>query len=68
MTFDYTHGKEVKYMVMYHRWNGYDRCLYSSYKEAKERYEKAIKNDHEAGTTISLNDVKKDIRKAFKKY
>ncbi len=68
MIFDFTHGKEVKYMVMYYYWNGFDRVYYHTYKEAKEGFERAITQEHEEGTAISLYDIKKDIRKAYKRY
>lgn len=69
MTFDYTKGQQAKYVVTIHHSNGFttDRCLYHSFREAKEKFNKLKENESFKGTAISLYDFVNDIRKDFAK-
>jgi hypothetical protein len=64
MNFDFTHGEEARYMVGIYSETAYDRCFFHLYRKAKEFFDK-----HEAktGESVSIYDLKKDVRKAFKK-
>lgn len=64
MKFDYTNGDYAKYMVSVYRWNGEDFYYFHSFKEAREYFDR-MKDKQEAGTTISLWDIKNDIRKDY---
>lgn len=66
MVFDCTKGKEPVYLVMIHYWWGSDKNYFHYYKEAKEFFEKICPENH-GGCSVSLYDLRKDIRKAFKK-
>ena len=64
MRFDYTKGKEPRYMVSSHRELTDDHCYFHYYKEAAEMFEK-LKTSETHGTSISLYDLKLDVRKAY---
>lgn len=68
MKFDYTKDKPTKYMVNVHRWNDSDQYYFNNYREAKEFYKNIIGKHHEAGTTINLYDVNKDIKKEWTNF
>lgn len=64
MKFDYTKGQTAKYMVNIYRWNTDDQYYVHYYREAKQLLEWAKKKEAE-GTTISIYDIKNDIRKEY---
>lgn len=64
MKFDYTHGKEAKYMVSIHGWNFDDHYYFGEAAAAKKMF-KEIAERKEKGITASLWDMKRDIRKDF---
>lgn len=64
MRFDCTKGQDAKYMVSIHRWNGEDFYYFHFYKGAKE-FINSAKNREEEGTSLSIWDMKKDIRKEY---
>lgn len=68
MTFDYTNGEKAKYMVSVYAWNVEDRYIYHTYKEAKAMFDKVSHSSLEEGTSVSLYDMIKDIKKAFYKF
>lgn len=70
MKFDYTHGNEAKYMVSRYGWATQDQYYVDSMATAKKLFE-ALKGRNEWKSTssewksISIYDLKKDVRKAF---
>lgn len=64
MRFDYTKGQGAKYMVSIHRESGDDFYYFHYFKGAKELFDSAKTREAE-GTSISLYDMKKDIRKEY---
>lgn len=66
MRFDYTKGQYAKYMVSIYREIGEDFYYFHSFKEAKEFFGR-IKESEGKGTTISLWDIKNDIRKDYER-
>lgn len=68
MRFDYTKGEEAKYVVSLYNWNINDHLYYHTYKEAKEHFNKLKNGFFPEGTVVSIYDLKKDVRKAFKKF
>ena len=66
MRFDYTHGKEPRYMVSVHREMTSDHMYHHYYQNALEMYEQA-KLKEDKGTAISIYDLKNDVRKEFVK-
>ena len=64
MRFDCTKGQYAKYMVSIHRECGEDFCYFHTFKEAKDFFDRK-KESEGAGTSISLWDIKKDIRKDY---
>ena len=65
MKFNYTHGNEAKYMVSVYGWNISDYYYCHEYKQAKELFNKLKELVKDA--SISIYDIKKDIRKEFAK-
>jgi hypothetical protein len=65
MKFDYTHGNSAKYMVSIHRWNGSDQYYCESFKQAKDLFNQVTEKGLENETSVSIWDMKKDIRKEF---
>jgi len=65
MKFDYTHGNEAKYMVSAHRWNVSDQYYVDSMKKAKELFEDIKQTNKGDDVSVSIYDLKKDVRKAF---
>ena len=68
MRFDYTHGNRAKYIVSLYGWNVGDHYYCDSYKQAKRIFDDIKNREHEKGTTLSLSDIAKDIRKEFMKF
>ncbi len=64
MRFDYTKGKEAKYMVTLYSWNVNDRSFFHSFDEAKALFDR-LKNSELKDALVSLWDVKKDVRKEY---
>ena len=64
MRFDYTKGQVAKYMVSIHRESGDDFYYFHYFKGAKELFDSAKTREAE-GTSLSLYDMKKDIRKEY---
>lgn len=67
MKFNYTRGKEARYMVHVYAWNVNDMYYVHYYKDARRLYESILTGTLESGTAVSIYDIKKDIRKAFYK-
>jgi hypothetical protein len=59
MKFDYTHGKEAKYIVSLYSWNVSDHYYMSDLDVAEKVYEKIVKNCKK-GDLVSIYDIKKD--------
>lgn len=68
MKFDCTHGKEAKYMVTTYAWNGVDHCYFSNFREASTHFKELADKEMKRDTIISLWDLKKDVRKAYKRF
>ena len=66
MRFNYTKGQYANYMVSIHREIGEDFYYFHYFKEAKQFFDRQ-KESEGKGTSISLWDMKNDIRKDFKK-
>ena len=64
MRFNYTHGKEAKYQVSIHRWNVSDFYYFSNYRDAKKCFNEWADGEEE-GTSLSLWDMGKDVRKEY---
>lgn len=64
MRVDCTKGQDAKYMVSIHRESGDDFYYFHYFKKAKELFDSAKTREAE-GTSISLYDMKKDIRKEY---
>lgn len=65
MKFDYTHGKEAKYMVSAYCWSGSDQYYVESMTQAKKLFESLKQSNEGRDAVVSIYDLKKDIRKAF---
>lgn len=68
MRFDYTKGKDARYMVSIYGETIEDKYYYHYHKEAKAMFEQMKKHGFEKGTALSIYDIKQDIRKAFIKF
>lgn len=68
MKFDFTHDKPANYVVSIYGWNNGDQLYYHYYKEAKQKFEEIKNKGLKMGTSLSIWDLKKDIRKAFIKF
>jgi hypothetical protein len=66
MRFNYTKGQYANYMVSIHREIGEDFYYFHYFKEAKEFFDTA-KTRETKGTSLSLWDMKKDIRKDYER-
>ena len=64
MRFDFTKGQEAKYKVCIYREDGDDFCYFHTFKQAKVFFERQ-KIAEQAGTSISLWNMKDDIRKDY---
>lgn len=65
MNIDRTKGEEARYSVnVYWDWISFDRYYYHGYREAKKFYDQVV-STAEQGVTVSLYDLKKDVRKAY---
>lgn len=64
MRFDYAKGQPAKYIVNVYRWNSSDQYYVHYYREAKHLLE-SLKKQEAEGTTISVYDLKNDIRKDY---
>lgn len=67
MRFDYTKGKEAKYLVGIHGENFGDQYYFHYYKEAKAMFDKMKENHRGSGVALNLYDMTNDVRKAFLK-
>lgn len=67
MRFDFTKGKTLKYMVSLYMPDGCnDHMYFHYYKEAKDKLMKLSRSGfYEKGTSFSLYDIVKDIRKEY---
>ena len=67
MRFDFTKGKTAVYMVSIYTPDGCDDHLYYHYyKEAMEKFQKLKNSEHyEKGTSFSIYDMNKDVRKEY---
>lgn len=61
MKFDYTHGKEAKYIVSLCSWNVSDHYYMSDLDVAEKLYEEIVKNCKK-GDLVYIYDIKKDRR------
>ena len=68
MTFDYTRGQKANYLVHIYTWNLNDKLYNHAFKEAKHHYDELVAEEWEEGTIISLSDLNKDVRKAYKRF
>lgn len=68
MRFDFTKGKTATYIVSTHHGLVDDHAYFHYYKDAKQHFDKVAEQPHAKGTTMSLYDCVKDIRKEFKKF
>ena len=64
MRFDHTKGQKAKYLVSEHWETGYDQYYFHYYANAKDLYDR-LKAKALTGTSISLWDMSKDVRKEF---
>ena len=65
MRFDFTKGKEPRYLVqVYAEW-GNDQFYYYYFKEAMEKFRKLKEKEWGIGTIITVYDMVKDIRKEY---
>lgn len=72
MRFDYTHGKEARYVVVLYSLTGFssDHYYFHEYRKAKEFFKQACETEQARETestveAISVYDMKRDIRKDF---
>lgn len=65
MRFDYTKGQEARYMTSVYGVNVEDHYYYHIYKEAKAAFDRLKGLEHEPGTSISVYDLKNDVKKEF---
>ena len=56
----------ARYMVSLYGWNVEDHYYYHYFNKAKKLYE-SLKAEQKPGTTLSIYDIAKDIRKEFSK-
>ena len=63
MKFDYTKGQEARYMVSIYRWNVDDHYYLHNYRDAKKLFDEIKQKEEDA--SVSLWDLKKDIRKEY---
>ena len=66
MNIDRTRGEEARYVVNIY-WSDcitFDRYYYHGYREAKKFYDQVVASA-EQGVTVTLYDLKKDVRKAY---
>lgn len=68
MRFDFTSGKEARYIISVYSWNIEDHIYYHYYKEAKWYFDRLVEKGFEDGVVVSLYDLKNDKRKCFKKF
>lgn len=66
MKFDYTKGKEARYIVSLHSWNISDHYYTHTFKDAVKLFDR-LKGRLQEGMSVSVYDLKKDLRKAFAK-
>lgn len=65
MNIDRTKGEEARYVVnVYWDCISFDRYYYHGYREAKKFYDNVV-SDAEQGVTVTLYDLKNDVRKAY---
>lgn len=65
MKFDYTQGKEPRYVASAYAWNLNDAYYTHYLKDAEEIFEKLKGNTWEGDVIISVYDLKLDIRKKY---
>lgn len=67
MRFDYTHGLEAKYMVSVYGDTVCDHYYFHYYNAAKKMFNNIVADCGGGfyGYTISICDIKKDVRKDF---
>lgn len=68
MRYDYTKGKEARYILSVNRWNGSDYLYFHEYSEAKRAFEKHKLIVEEYGTSLNIYDLKKDVRKCHYRF
>lgn len=68
MRFDRTNGKEARYMVNIYEGNVDDHYYYHYFRDADKMFNGLLRIPKKKGTSISLYDMKKDVRKAFQKF
>lgn len=68
MIIDRTEGETAKYMVAIYRWNADDRYIYNNYKDANDMFNRIVTTGKDEGTSVSLYDMAKDIRKAYHRF
>lgn len=65
MKFNYTKGRDPKYMVSLHRHDVDDFYYFHYFKEAKELFKKLRDGKQPKDTVINLWDVVHDVRKDY---
>ena len=68
MKFDYTKGNVAKYIVSVYNWNLNDHYYFHYYNDAKKMFNELSSKKFDEGTSISISDIVKDIRKDFYKF
>lgn len=76
MRFDFTDGKEPKYIVTVYRFNQDDKYYFSDYKEARKFYKdcegnwERFHNNFKGGplTVVSLSNMITDKRLEFRRF
>lgn len=68
MNFNYTHGNKTKYIVSLYGWNVEDHYYCDTYKGAKRIFDSIKGKKHESGTTLTIADAVKYVRKEFIKF
>ena len=64
MRFDNTEGKNPKYMVTVYGWSIEDHYYYAEYRRALNMFKK-LRDSVPGGTSVSLYDMVKDVRKEY---
>jgi hypothetical protein len=64
MVFDFTHGKEPKYVVHINSFNEHDRLIYSNYEDALKKYNSV---PYSAGQSIGIYEYEGELIKGGNK-
>ena len=68
MKFDFTKGKSPKYMVSIYGELIEDKIIYHYYRDAMSKFASIVAQGQPQGVAVSVYDMTKDVRKAYKKF